>query len=55
MILPSFPIVADKFTICSSLTDDPTERELSGTLSDSFDLFFTPDSSSDPVPSGTLG
>lgn len=43
------------FTICSSLTDDPTDEELSGTISDSFDLFFSPEGSSDLVPSKILG
>lgn len=43
------------FTICSSLTNDPTDGELSGTISDSFELCFTPEGSSDLVPSKTLG
>lgn len=55
LILPFSPIEADKFSVCSVSTDDPIERELSGTVSDSFALSFPPDGSSDPAPSGALG
>ena len=54
-ILPLFPIVADKFSVGSPLTNDSREGEFSGTIFDSLDLFFPPDGSSDSVPSGTLG